>query len=577
MISKKDYGIITNSLKDKQYLQGVGDLFKLPGEIKKITILKDGSLASTYRVEYNTNKSYLFQRMKIQKDVLSESTANVECLLQYLAKQDITIPIHFHHTINKESFVEYDSALWRVKRYFETYKLSQLDSPQTFKELGETIGQFALMTKGFDVNKLNFIITKEHLLKSLMDVCDDEYINSIKDRVLYVEKAYENGVIPLRVVHNDYKIKTITYKGVSRFYINLDLTSPGITLYDFASVVLSYCLDKKDGSQDQASFNIENYKSILTGYLMYAGTALNKEEKRMFAHALLAMAARIALRNKDKSVYGWWKSATKDINDRFDEIAAISDQLVDKIKSKKRYSNVSSIERDSLAYLEKKQYKAGEYMDISMPHLVKRRGSKFYYFMKRFFDIVCSLLAIIVLSPILLIIGILVVTTSRGPMIYVSKRVGKNGRIFNFYKFRSMYKDAEQRLNELLNQNEIEGGITFKMKNDPRITPFGKFIRKTSIDELPQLFNILKGDMSIIGPRAAIPREVELYPEEALDRLMVPQGLSGEWQANGRSDTTFDNMIKMDLDYIQNKSGFWHDVGLIFKTIIVVIKGSGAE
>ena len=162
-------------------------------------------------------------------------------------------------------------------------------------------------------------------------------------------------------------------------------------------------------------------------------------------------------------------------------------------------------------------------------------------------------------------------------MIYVSKRVGKNGRIFNFYKFRSMYKDAEQRLNELLNQNEVEGGITFKMKNDPRITPFGKFIRKTSIDELPQLFNVLKGDISLIGPRAAIPREVELYPQEAFDRLLVPQGLSGEWQANGRSDTTFENMIKMDLDYIQNKSGFWHDVALIFKTVIVVIKGNGAE
>ena len=115
------------------------------------------------------------------------------------------------------------------------------------------------------------------------------------------------------------------------------------------------------------------------------------------------------------------------------------------------------------------------------------------------------------------------------------------------------------------------------MKNDPRITPFGRFIRKTSIDELPQLFNILKGDMSIIGPRAALPREVELYPEEALDRLIVPQGLSGEWQANGRSDTSFDNMVSMDLEYITKKRNFWYDIGLIFKTIWVVISGKGAE
>ena len=197
--------------------------------------------------------------------------------------------------------------------------------------------------------------------------------------------------------------------------------------------------------------------------------------------------------------------------------------------------------------------------------------------MKRFFDIVCSFLGLIVLFPFLFIVGLLVICTSKGPMLYVSKRVGKNGRIFNFYKFRSMYKDAEQRLSELLDKNEIEGGVTFKMKNDPRITPFGKFIRKTSIDELPQLINVLKGDMSLIGPRAALPREVEIYPEEALDRLTVPQGLSGEWQANGRSDTSFDNMIKMDLDYVQNKRGFWHDAGLVFKTLWVVLRGKGAE
>jgi len=140
-----------------------------------------------------------------------------------------------------------------------------------------------------------------------------------------------------------------------------------------------------------------------------------------------------------------------------------------------------------------------------------------------------------------------------------------------------MYYDADARLADLRKLNEIEGGVTFKIKNDPRITPFGKFIRKTSIDELPQLFNILKGDMSIIGPRAAIPYEVARYDERALDRLLVPQGLSGEWQANGRSTTTFEEMIDMDIKYIEKKRGFFYDIWLVIKTIVVVITGKGAQ
>lgn len=239
---------------------------------------------------------------------------------------------------------------------------------------------------------------------------------------------------------------------------------------------------------------------------------------------------------------------------------------------------IPNSERDKKEQGQKVEYKAGQVMpNIVIPHNVKVKGGKFYAFCKRTFDIFCSLFALILLFPLMLIVGLLVVCTSKGPMIYVSKRVGKNGRVFNFYKFRSMYKDAEKRLAELKDQNEVEGGITFKMKNDPRVTKFGKFIRKTSLDELPQLVNILKGDMSIIGPRCPLPTEVEMYPEYALDRLLVPQGLSGEWQCNGRSTTTFEEMIKMDLDYVEHKRGFWYDIGLIFKTIIVVISGKGAE
>ena len=138
------------------------------------------------------------------------------------------------------------------------------------------------------------------------------------------------------------------------------------------------------------------------------------------------------------------------------------------------------------------------------------RGNKFYHFMKRLEDICASFLAIVVLSIPMLIIGLIVKLTSKGPMIYVSKRVGKEGKVFNFYKFRSMRENAEEELKLLLEHNEIEGGVIFKMKEDPRITKFGKFLRKTSLDELPQLFNILKGDMSLVGPRPCTVREYEL-------------------------------------------------------------------
>lgn len=207
---------------------------------------------------------------------------------------------------------------------------------------------------------------------------------------------------------------------------------------------------------------------------------------------------------------------------------------------------------------------------------IRVKGGKVYAFFKRALDIFASLSAIIVFGLPMLIIGILVKCTSKGPMIYVSDRVGQGGRVFHFYKFRSMYKDAEDKLGDLLPFNESEG-ITFKMKDDPRITSFGKFLRKTSLDELPQLFNILKGDMSIVGPRPCTVREFSLYGEREKQRLSVPQGLTGEWQAKGRSSVSFDQMIDMDLDYISNKRSFGYDLRLIFKTIVVVITEKGAE
>ena len=209
---------------------------------------------------------------------------------------------------------------------------------------------------------------------------------------------------------------------------------------------------------------------------------------------------------------------------------------------------------------------------------IKVKGGKIYAFFKRTFDIICSLLGLIVLSWLFLIVAIIVKCTSKGPVIYASERVGKDGKIFRFYKFRSMYMDAENQLEDLLKDNEVEGGITFKMKNDPRITPIGRIMRKTSIDELPQLWNILKGDMSVVGPRPGTVREYNLYNDYHKNRLLVPLGLTGEWQVHGRSTTTFDEMIEMDIDYILRKRSFWYDIFLVLKTFTVFLShDSGAE
>ena len=560
----------------KTELQEVGDLFRLPGEVKKVKLLKNGSLAVSYCVEYDTKAKYLFQKMKMSKEELVDTMSNVDAFSSFLYTRDITY-LHFHHTNNKDNFIEYNGACYRVRRYFETYKCILTDDLDLLNQLGRTIGGFQYLSLGFDAKHLKPVFPNIHNIDSLVDETVDEYAIKNKEKALVIQRAYEDGLIQERVVHNDVRIKTITLSKTRSFFINLDFVRPGLWLYDFASVALMFCSTTPFGQSNEAKLDLEKFKTYLTGYISVIGRKLNKKEKELIPDSLFAIAIENIAVNKDRETQkDWCLSIAKDIEARFEEIKLLVIDVIKSTKPSKLNINAPSIDRD-INKAGDKQYKAGEYMKIHIPHFIKPRKGKFYGFMKRVFDIICSLLAIVVLSSIFLIIGLLVICTSKGPMIYVSKRVGKNGRIFNFYKFRSMYKDAEQRLNELLSQNEIEGGVTFKMKNDPRITPFGKFIRKTSLDELPQLFNILKGDMSIIGPRAGLPREVELYPEEALDRLQVPQGLSGEWQANGRSDTSFENMIKMDLDYVQNKRGLRHDIFLVLKTLWIVIKGTGAE
>jgi lipopolysaccharide/colanic/teichoic acid biosynthesis glycosyltransferase len=198
-----------------------------------------------------------------------------------------------------------------------------------------------------------------------------------------------------------------------------------------------------------------------------------------------------------------------------------------------------------------------------------------YEICKRIFDVLMSALALIILSPLFLITAVAVWLQDGGKPIYSQIRLTKGGKEFRMYKFRSMRVDAEALLDELMDQNEMTGPA-FKMKDDPRITPVGRFIRKTSIDELPQLINIIKGDMSIIGPRPPLQREVAQYTEYQMHRLDVKTGLACYHECMGRSDSNdFDEWVESDLKYIRERS-FLTDLKVIFLTIKVVLTGKGA-
>ena len=194
---------------------------------------------------------------------------------------------------------------------------------------------------------------------------------------------------------------------------------------------------------------------------------------------------------------------------------------------------------------------------------------------KRFMDILLAVMSIIIGSPIFLLTALLVKVTSPGPIIFSQVRVGKYGRHFKFYKFRSMYIDAEARKAELLKHNESGDGVIFKMKHDPRITPVGRFIRKFSIDELPQLFNVLLGDMSLVGPRPPLPSEVKSYTIEERKRLNITPGITCIWQVSGRSELPFQQQMALDKQYIASRSA-WKDFLILLKTIPAILTGKGA-
>ncbi|OMH40761.1 undecaprenyl-phosphate galactose phosphotransferase WbaP [Desulfurobacterium indicum] len=200
-------------------------------------------------------------------------------------------------------------------------------------------------------------------------------------------------------------------------------------------------------------------------------------------------------------------------------------------------------------------------------------------FLKRLFDLTFSILLLPVLLPIIAIIAILIKLDSEGPVFFVHNRIGKDGKIIGVIKFRTMYKDAQQRLEKLLTENEEirkEWETYFKLKNDPRITKVGKFLRKTSLDELPQIFNVLKGDMSFVGPRPVIKEEIEKYYKEfAQYYYLVKPGITGLWQVSGRSDTDYDKRVRLDTWYVLNWS-LWLDIIILIKTIKAVLKREGA-
>jgi exopolysaccharide biosynthesis polyprenyl glycosylphosphotransferase len=197
------------------------------------------------------------------------------------------------------------------------------------------------------------------------------------------------------------------------------------------------------------------------------------------------------------------------------------------------------------------------------------------YLIKRLLDIVVSALLLVLLIPVFLGVALAIRLEDPGPVLFRQTRVGRWGTLFTMWKFRSMFTDAEERKQALMAQNEMAGGVLFKMKDDPRVTKVGRIIRKTSIDELPQLWNVLKGEMSLVGPRPPVPQEVNQYSLADRRRLEVIPGITCIWQVSGRSEIPFDRQVELDVQYIQSQS-FLTDLRILLKTVPALLFGSGA-
>jgi exopolysaccharide biosynthesis polyprenyl glycosylphosphotransferase len=197
------------------------------------------------------------------------------------------------------------------------------------------------------------------------------------------------------------------------------------------------------------------------------------------------------------------------------------------------------------------------------------------YLLKRLFDMAASAVLMVLLAPVFAGVALAIRLESPGPILFRQTRVGRWGRLFTMWKFRSMYIDAEARKAELMAQNEMAGGVIFKMKDDPRVTKVGRIIRKTSLDELPQLWNVFRGDMSLVGPRPPVPAEVDQYSLSDRRRLEVIPGITCIWQISGRSEIPFDRQVELDVQYIESQS-FWTDLKILLKTVPALLFGTGA-
>lgn len=242
--------------------------------------------------------------------------------------------------------------------------------------------------------------------------------------------------------------------------------------------------------------------------------------------------------------------------------------------------NKASAVMDNIIDVEENIIEEKELVDIESKEQNNKKINILYRFVKRIIDIVCGLVGVIFLMPVSIIVYAIKVICKEndGPLFYTQLRYGKNGRMFKLYKFRSMCMHADKKLKEHLANNpdaKKEFEETQKLQNDPRVTKIGNFLRKSSIDELPQMINILKGDMSLIGPRPVIDGEIERYGKNRDKFLSVRPGLTGYWQANGRSNTTYEERMQMELYYVDNMS-LSLDVKIFFKTFITVIKKEGA-
>lgn len=208
--------------------------------------------------------------------------------------------------------------------------------------------------------------------------------------------------------------------------------------------------------------------------------------------------------------------------------------------------------------------------------VVEVRNGIIYLFLKRTIDILGALIGIILLSPLFLVVAIAIkIEDPKGSIIFGHERVGKDRKLFPCYKFRSMFANAEEMKKNFTEEQKKEYAETFKLKDDPRITKVGKFIRKTSLDELPQLFNILMGDMSIVGPRPIVTKELEFYGEYEEYYKVVKPGLTGLWQVSGRSDTTYEERVSLDMEYVSTRNTF-KDLYIIIMTAVKVIKREGS-